>query len=112
MDTPLNSNHHLGAQDASAKKLFRKRNARKGNNLLGSSHGKRDSATNVSKLLGGESGVKLTDESADDGYLDPIGVAPPTRESRERQAHVATNDSQLVELQEGPNSLRMNDEGN
>ena len=111
MDTPLNPADSGTAKDESGKKLFRKRNARKGNNLLGSNHGKRDSGTSVVLINEYQSGARLTEESVDDGYLDPIGAIPPTRESRERRSVVATNDSQLYELQEGPNSLRMNDEG-
>ena len=112
MDTPLNPAEQQNEKDESGKKLFRKRNGRKGNNLLGSNQRMRDSGTSAVKLLGANSVVRLTEESGDETYLDPIGVAPPTRDSRERQAQVATNDQYEVELQEGPNSLRMNDEGN
>ena len=92
MDTPLNPTEPTSAKDESGKKVYRKRNARKGNNLLGSNHGKRDSGTNFSKLHSGESGIKLSDESVDDGYLDPIGVIDLIRESRERHGQVTTRE--------------------
>ena len=62
----------------------------------------------MARVPGGDGGTYEGSLSLDDNYMGTLGAASHSRASGPRYPI----DSTLVELQEGPNSLRMTDEAN